>query len=107
MLDPEGRAEVLKYLKQLHQQGITIIMITHYVEEAVWADRVLLMQKGRILKYAKPEQILTDRSLMKKAHLLPPLSVQIYYDLREQGIVLEHCPLTEDALVEEVCRLEC
>lgn len=105
MLDPEGRAEVLRYLKKLHEQGITIIMITHYVEEAVWADQVLLMKEGKILKCGKPEIIVTDRKLMEKAGLLPPLPVRIYYDLCEKGMQLTNCPLTEDALVEEICRL--
>jgi len=105
MLDPEGRAEVLQYMKKLHQQGITIIMITHYVEEAALADRIFLMQNGTIRKTGTPEQILTDCELLEEAHLLPPLSVRLYYDLMEQGIQLKHCPLTEDALVEEICRL--
>lgn len=106
MLDPVGREEVLTYLKRLHSLGKTIIMITHYVEEAICADRVFVMKDGQILKSGAPDEILTDASLLRKAHLMPPVAVQIYYDLLESGIVLKKCPLTNDELVEEICRLK-
>ena len=96
MLDPVGREEVLTYLKRLHSLGKTIIMITHYVEEAICADRVFVMKDGQILKSGAPDEILTDASLLRKAHLMPPVAVQIYYDLLESGIVLKKCPLTKD-----------
>lgn len=105
MLDPEGRKEVLTYLKKLHSLGKTIIMITHYVEEAMDADRILLMQDGSILKSGTPREILTDRELLSKAKIIPPVAVCLYYDLQECGISLQRPPLTNDELVEEICRL--
>lgn len=105
MLDPEGRNEVLSYLKKIHHIGKTVIMITHYVEETICADRIFLMQNGKILKTGTPRQILTDINLLTKSKLIPPVAVKIYYDLLESGIQLLRCPLTNDELVEEICRL--
>ena len=106
MLDPEGRKEVLAYLKKIHELGKTILMITHYVEEATFADRIFLMQHGEIIQIGAPRELLTDIALLKKANLTPPIAVQLYYDLLECGISLPHCPLTNDELVEELCRLK-
>lgn len=105
MLDPKGRNEVLSCLKKLHSMGKTILMITHYAEEAVFADRIFLMQGGTILKTGTPRQILTDLPLLKKARLTPPVPVKLYYDLQKEGIFLSRCPLTNEELVEELCRL--
>lgn len=106
MLDPQGRREVLACLKQLHEMGKTILMITHYVEEVLDADRIFLMQKGKLLKSGSPREILTDRELLTQAELIPPLAVRIYYDLKDSGILLDRCPLTNEELVEELCRLK-
>ena len=106
MLDPQGRGEVLSCLGRLHGLGKTILMITHYVEEAIAADRVLLMQDGRVLKTGCPREILTDRELLAQAGLTPPAAVRMYYDLKDSGFCLRKCPLTNEELVEEVCRLK-
>lgn len=106
MLDPRGRKEVLTYLKKIHKLGKTIIMITHYVEEAIDTDCVWLMKEGVILKKGRPYDILTDIHLLTQAKLVPPLNVQIYYDLLENGIQLSHIPLTNEELVEELCQLK-
>lgn len=106
MLDPEGRQEVLCCLRALHQAGKTVIMITHYVEEAVQAQRIFLMKSGEILRMGTAREILTNPLLLKRANLLPPLPVQLYYDLKEQGVFLRQCPLTDEELVEELCRLK-
>lgn len=106
MLDPEGRQEILHIIQTLHQQGKTVIMITHYVEEAVFADRVYLMSDGKMIANGPPNEILTNRDLLAQAGLLPPLTVRLWYDLREHGIALNHCPLTSHELVEEICQLK-
>lgn len=106
MLDPQGRREVLACLERLHGLGKTILMITHYVEEAVAADRILLMRDGRVLKSGCPREILTDRDLLAQARLTPPAAVCMYYDLRDSGFCLRKCPLTNEELVEEICRLK-
>ncbi|NLI91138.1 MAG: energy-coupling factor transporter ATPase [Peptococcaceae bacterium] len=106
MLDPEGRKEVITTIRRLHDnEHKTIILISHYMEEAVFADRIYIMKNGRILAQGTPREILTDQVLLAEARLLPPLPVRIYYDLQKAGIILRHCPLTEEELVEELCRL--
>ena len=104
MLDPEGRREVLDTIDRLHRQGHTILMISHYIEEAVFSDRVLLIHDGRILAQGKPRETLTDPELLRQAGLTPPMPVRSYYDLKAAGIVLSRCPLTVEELVEELCR---
>ncbi len=106
MLDPHGREEVLQCLKKLHRMGKTVIMITHYVEEAAVADRIILMRKGRILRTGTPEEILCDTALLAEADTLPPTAVRLYEDLKRRGICLPRCPLTSEELVEELCRLK-
>ncbi|MEG0778053.1 MAG: energy-coupling factor transporter ATPase [Oscillospiraceae bacterium] len=105
MLDPQGRNEVLSIIERLHREQRTIIMISHYVEEAVFADRIYLMHDGKILAGGTPRELLGDPELLLKTGLLPPLAVRAYFDLRAAGIVLSKCPLTNSELVEEVCRL--
>ena len=106
MLDPESRLEILQAIKRLPgETGKTVIMITHYVEEAVSADRVGLMRKGRIIGLGGPRGVLTDLELLKSAGLLPPVPVRLYHDLKAAGIHLKSCPLTNEELVDEICRL--
>ncbi|MDE6469991.1 MAG: energy-coupling factor transporter ATPase [Eubacterium sp.] len=105
MLDPIGREEVLSAIKSLHAQGHTIIMISHYIEEAVFSDTVVIMNSGKIAAKGTPENILTDTRLLEGAGLSVPMPVKIYYDLLERGIRLNSCPLTNEELVGELCRL--
>ena len=105
--DPDGRCEVLSILKQLHEKRHkTIVMITHYIDEAVFADRVYLMHDGKMLASGTPREMLTDLELLGKAGLTPPLPVRMYHDLKDNGIELPFCPLTNDELTEAICRLK-
>ena len=104
MLDPRGRSEVLSIIRQLHESGKTIIMITHYIEECVSADRVILMDSGKGVCSGAPENVLTDRERLKSAGMMPPMPVRVYYDLLERGVQLDRCPLTEEELTELLCR---
>lgn len=105
MLDPQGREEVLSVIKSLHRQGHTIIMISHYVEEAVFSDKVVIMNSGKITAEGAPKNVLTDIQLLEEAGLSAPMPVRIYYDLAKRGIRLNSCPLTNEGLVGELCRL--
>ncbi|HBG43596.1 MAG TPA: energy-coupling factor transporter ATPase [Firmicutes bacterium] len=105
MLDPEGRREVLAMMRKLHDVGKTIIAITHYIEEAVHADSVILMHEGAAIASGKPQDILTDVQLLKQAEIMPPMPVRVYYDLLSLGIRLSSCPLTDEELAEKVCAL--
>ncbi len=106
MLDPKGRLEIISYLHKLHNAGKTVIMITHYCEEAVSCDRVFILKEGRLLKQGSPREILTDIDILKDASLCAPMSVNFYYDLIKRGIMLSRCPLTMTELAEEICQLK-
>lgn len=103
MLDPSGREEVLEIMRQLHRAGTTILMITHYVQEAAEADKVLLLKRSKVLAEGTPREVLSDAERLQEAGLLPPMCVQLYYDLRKQGIVLPRCPLTNEEMAELLC----
>jgi len=106
MLDPEGRQEVIGTIQRLHgEEEKTIIMISHLVEEAVLADRVLLFQEGRLIAEGTPRAILSDFDLLARAGQKPPLAIRAYHDLLAAGVHLSTIPLTNQALVEELCRL--
>lgn len=104
MLDPQGRQEVLQTILTLRNLGKTILLISHYIDEALEADRVVLMHDGAVLATGTPRQMLTDPALLRRTGLTPPLAVQAYYDLMLQGVTLSRCPLTLEELSEELCR---
>ncbi len=107
MLDPQGREEVLQIIHRLHtQQRKTILLITHYMEEAACADRVFLMDHGRLLLCGTPREVFTQPKLLKSAGLEPPLCVQLYLDLARAGVTLPQCPLSNEDLVEALCQLQ-
>ena len=116
MLDPDGRQEVLRTIRRLHkEQHKTVVMITHYIEEAIGADRVYLIHNGKMIADGTAREMLTQPELLAAADLVisragaltlaePPMPVQMYYDLKQAGIVLARCPLTLEELAEELCR---
>ncbi len=104
MLDPQGRREVLDTVQRLRRKGTTILMISHYIEEAVNADRVALVHDGQLLAHGTPREMLTDLELLKRTGLTPPAAVRAYYDLKAAGVCLNRCPLSGEELVEELCR---
>ncbi len=105
MLDPGGRREVIEMMRKLKRAGKTVIVITHYVEETVSADNVILMHKGTVVAYGKPQDILTDVQLLSRAEIIPPMPVIVYYDLLATGIRLNNCPLTNEELAKKICEL--
>ncbi len=106
MLDPEGRREILDALVSLkNREGRALVMVTHQVDEAALADRVILMDRGEAIASGSPREIFQDRALLARARLEPPVPVKLYLDLREAGIELSRCPLTVAEFAEEACRL--
>ncbi len=105
MLDPIGRKEVLDIIQQQKAFGKTIIMVTHYIEEAVFADKIYLMHQGTFSAYGTPFDILTNSERLIQSGMLPLTVVKLYEDLKKMGICLEHCPITIAEFVEELCQL--
>ena len=96
MLDPKGRAEVLDTVRKLNKEnGITVIMITHYMEEAVTADKVAVLDKGRLLTMGTPEEVFSQVELLKRHRLDVPQATELCYKLRAMGVKLDRLPLNE------------
>lgn len=87
MLDPKGRKEIMATIKALNKEhGITVILITHYMEEAAQADRVIVIDKGRILLDDVPKKIFSQVELLKSVGLDVPQATELMYDLRKCGV---------------------
>ena len=100
MLDPQGRQEVMETVQRLHrEQGITVILITHFMEEAALADRLIIMDQGEVLKIGTPRELFADVCGMKKIGLDVPLAAELAWNLRQQGVKLPEDILTDDELV--------
>lgn len=100
-LDPAGAQQLEAVLARLHQEGHTLVIATHDMDFALrWADRVVVMQAGRVLADGAPAAVLTRSDVLAQAHLQPPLLVQVYEMLRARGIVPPQaaCPRSSDAL---------
>lgn len=107
MLSPNSRKEVLDIILKLHKvTDITFIMITQYAEETVNADRIIVMNDGKIIESGVPEEIYSNEELIEKSQISLPYCVKIYNDLKKAGIFLDECPLNNERLVELLCRLK-
>lgn len=105
MLDPVGRKEVMATVKRLNEEyGITIILITHYMEEAAKCRRVIVMDKGKILLDDTPSEVFSQVELMKSVGLDVPQVTELVYELNKSGLKLDTHIITEeecaDALIE-------
>ena len=104
MLDPKGRSQVMKVIRELNDQGITIILITHFMEEVAEADRVLVVKSGKLLADSVPEDVFADTDLIESAGLEIPAAVLLRNELIENGISLSHEVINKDDLVDALCR---
>lgn len=106
MLDPRGREEVLRTIHKLNQEkGITIVLITHYMDEAVQASRVVVMDNGQILLQGTPEEVFAHVELLKKHKLDVPQATELIYRLRASGYPLPECVLNEEDCVAALERI--
>lgn len=100
MLDPQGRAEVMATVQRLHEeQGITIVLITHFMEEAALADRVIVMADGHVTMDGTPREVFCEAAKLKKLGLDVPLATELGCELRASGLALPKDILTDDELV--------
>lgn len=86
MLDPKGRAEIITTIEHLNKQGMTVVLITHYMEEAQNADRVLVMNDGKFIADGTPKEIFKNVSMLKSVGLDVPQTTELLYELNQNGI---------------------
>ncbi len=103
MLDPNGRKEIMSIAKKLNEQGITVINITHNMDEAVLADRIIVLRKGRIAIDGTPKEVFSSGLLEACGLTLPPVYAMCK-NLESKGFVFDSPLLTEEELAEGVCR---
>ena len=106
MLDPKGRKEVMDTILKLNKkENITVVHITHHMEEVVCADKVVVMNDGFIEKVGTPKEIFSDIDLLNRCKLELPLARQIANKLSSEGLNLGDDILTEEELEEKLCQL--
>ncbi len=106
MLDPRGRKEVNDVIKKLNQEEkMTVITITHYMDEAVNADRIIVLSDGEIIKTGTPQEIFADLGTLNRAKLDLPRSRYIANELKKRGLPIKDGILTREELAEELCAL--
>ncbi|RII32684.1 energy-coupling factor transporter ATPase [Clostridium chromiireducens] len=107
MLDPSGRREVLRTIKDLNKKhGITIVLITHYMDEAAQADRIIVMDGGKIKMEGTPRDIFPQVERMKKIGLDVPQVTELAYELKKSGIYINEKILNVDEMVNALCQLK-
>lgn len=106
MLDPNGRKEVIRTIRQLNQaEGITVLLITHYMEEAIDADRIIVMDDGKIVMDGKPKEIFSRVRELKTYGLDVPQATELAFELKEAGMPLSDGILSREELVKELLPL--
>ena len=104
MLDPNGRKEVLRAVRKLNEEkGVTVILITHYMEEVVFADRVFVMDSGSLVMQGTPREIFSEVEKLKELRLDVPQVTLLAYELRKNGVDLPEGILTIEELVNALC----
>lgn len=107
MLDPSGRKEVMKTIKDVNKNlGITIILITHYMDEAAQADRVIVMDQGEIKLEGTPREVFSNVAEIKRIGLDVPQVTELAYELQKEGIDISTEILNIDEMVEKLCQLK-
>ena len=104
MLDPLGRSQVMKIIKELNEQGITIVLITHFMQEAFRADRIVVMKEGKIFCDKTPAELFGDEELIMGAGLEMPPAVDLRMRLVQGGVQIPNDIMTQEALVDYICR---
>lgn len=105
MLDPNGRREVLFAVQELNEKkGVTIIWITHYMEEVIKADRVYVMDEGKVVMEGTPREIFSQVERLKELRLDVPQITLLAHELRQEGLDIPEGILTRQELVNALCR---
>lgn len=101
MLDPNGRSEVIRTVRELNKkEGVTVLLITHYMEEVIHADRVIVMDDGKIVMDGTPKEIFSKVEELKKYRLDVPQVTELAYELKKAGLPVSDGILTRQELME-------
>ena len=107
MLDPHGRADVMRVLHELNRkEGVTVILITHYMEEVIDADRVFVMDEGKVVMEGTPRQIFSRVEELKQLRLDVPQGTELAYELSRSGVPIRSGILTNQELIDELMKLK-
>ena len=105
MLDPAGRREVLSAIRTLNQErGITVVLITHHMDEAMDADRLIVMNDGKLVIDGAPAEVFTQVEALRAMGLAAPDTVELLYELRQAGLPVALDSLTVDQCADTICR---
>lgn len=104
MLDPRGRAGLMRVVRDLHAAGMTVVMITHYMEEAACAERVVVLDGGEVRLDGTPHEVLIQARALRALSLEVPFACRLSLELQARGVPVATC-ITDDALKEELCAL--
>ena len=105
MLDPRGRRGLMRVCKELHAQGMTIVMITHFMEEAAEADRIIVLEKGLCVLDGSPKEVLTQDEKLRTLNLAIPFATKISRMPQDRGLPVSTHVEHREPLKEELCRL--
>ena len=106
MLDPNGRKDVIRAARALNDvEKVTIILITHYMEEVIFADNVIVMDTGKIVMQGTPKEVFSQVERLKELRLDVPQITLLAHELKKSGLPLSDGILTREELVSELCRL--
>lgn len=107
MLDPNGRKEVIRTARALNQvEDVTVLLITHYMEEVIYADQVLVMDEGKVVMQGTPREIFSQVEKLKEYRLDVPQVTLLAHELKKAGVPVPDGILTVDELVEALCQLK-
>ena len=107
MLDPHGRKSVIETVRKLNkEEGITVILITHYMEEVIEADHVFVMDDGNLVMDGTPREVFSQVEKLKELRLDVPQATLLAYELQKKGFPLRDGILSNEELVEELCQLK-
>lgn len=104
MLDPKGRSEVMDIIKALNNEGITVVLITHFMEEAAEADRLIIMDQGEVKLDGTPRDVFMQIDALREMNMDVPMTVELAHRLRKRGIQIPENIINMEEMVEYLCQ---
>ena len=105
MLDPSGRKDLLDTVESLHKTGMTVLMVTQYMEETTGCDRIIVMHNGNVVLDDSPSVVFSQTEVLQRSNLIPPEIIRIRNQLNAQGLHIPDSVLTAEQLAEAICPL--